>query len=284
MQSRMLYLIIGLCQLMSLISSTEAARYIRKKGESVQFNFKQYGSGCSYRLSFNKIPFNDDGTPLKAEGYGLSEHRRTTIEKDCLSTTCVISVGIINLKASDAGHYSCMFKCRKKTSYQYHNLQVYHPPGVAHCSWSNEDPIILSSNETVSPLDCSAKKGQPRGYLVCLHKSIQGTTLYRPFPVHLASNNITARIWINRKLSIRCCSQTSHFPKSFRNCSDFISQVVRTTVGHSRDFITELPSDNALFLEINLSVGHRIQSQPLFCSSIACIVVYLLTLLLVDIG
>lgn len=207
-----------------LFSRISAGNYYqRKEGGHVMLTFHHGQSrDCTFFLLFDNTLFNNNGSELPSETYPASKHLRTTIKAIASDRSLTVSVRINSLIATDSGYYKCLFNCHDQVLTKKNRLHVHFPPQPADCDWTDLNvPIQNSSSNSLSALQCTAKKGSPEGTVICYSKSEDGPQIYSPSNVDIVGDHINARFWLKWNSFIKCCSQNSYFHRQYRNCNDF---------------------------------------------------------------
>ncbi|XP_011667479.2 uncharacterized protein LOC105439787 [Strongylocentrotus purpuratus] len=190
------------------------------------FLVDQNSQNCTFALKFNGQIFNFNGTYRYTEQFSEVKVSRTDITTKTIFDHLIVNLEIRSVHVDDAGRYKAEFQCSNSTSTtsQSYILRVYYPPEAASCRWYNPGELNLTAHANyghLPALKCSATNGYPESNIICYSRH-QGATIAHN-PRFITGDDVKTFIfWLSRR-SLRCCSVSELYRKSYHWCKDFVS-------------------------------------------------------------
>ncbi|XP_072178684.1 uncharacterized protein [Diadema setosum] len=178
----------------------------------MKFYAPQSCGNCTYRILVNHEVLYISGR-IRQLDFDHDKHERIFIKRKAFFESFIVILGITELRPSDKGLYKCIFKSGNFHTAQTYQLHIHYPPTRATCK---------QHNVSMSHLQCTATDGSPTGGIVCYSEVNGRSTGILPLSTSRQEDLIIAIFWGGRHNHLACCSVSKIYPKSQRDCTDFL--------------------------------------------------------------
>ncbi|XP_072178686.1 uncharacterized protein [Diadema setosum] len=178
----------------------------------LKFYAPQSCGNCTYRILVNHEVLYISGRISELD-FDNDKHERVFIKRKVFFESFIVTLRITALRPSDKGLYKCIFKSGNFHTAQTYQLYIYYPPTRATCK---------QHNVSMSHLQCTATDGSPKGGIVCYSDVAGRSTGILPLSTSRQEDLIIAIFWGGRHNHLACCSVSKIYPKSQRDCTDFL--------------------------------------------------------------